>query len=82
MTLDVDFSKLTLGDLRVITSEASTGDLIAFANKVVVGGVYHLPATELRPVMELVISELAKWIAAPGEDTGSLAEMLQDIKGL
>lgn len=82
MNLEFDFSKLTIGDLRVITPDASTGDLIAFANKVVVGGVYHLPATELRTIMELVMSEFAKWVAAPGEETGSLVEMLKDVRGL
>lgn len=82
MTLDLDFSKLTVGDLKKLQNGAPIGDLIEFANKVVVGGVDHLPATELTAIMGEVFTEFGKWMQAPGEDTISLAAMLRDVKGL
>lgn len=82
MTLDLDFSKLTVGDLKKIRTDAPMGDLIEFVNKVVVGGIDHLPANELGSILKTVFDEFALWLHAPAEDALSLAAMLRDVKGL
>lgn len=80
-SLETDFSKLTLGDLRpVMVKDASPGDLIEFADKCVVGGVKHLPAIYFKPILEAVISEFVVYFQA--DNSESLREMLKDIKGL
>jgi len=61
----LDFAKLTIGDVRpILTASPSTADWLTFADKATVGGIMHLPITEIRPLMELVTAEFAAWLAS------------------
>lgn len=82
MILDLDFSKLTVGDMRLLSDPNNVGNFIAFFDKVVVGGVSHLPMNEFHSIAEQVLAEFSEWMKTPGQERSSLAEMLQDIKGL
>ena len=61
----LDFSKLTIGDMiPVLSANPSKADVLNLAHKVIVGGVYHLPLTEINPIVELVSNEFVAWMAS------------------
>lgn len=61
----LDFSKLTIEDmLPVLTHNPSTADILILAHKCIVGGVFHLPPTEISPITKLVSSGITEWMAS------------------
>ena len=61
----LDFSSLTIGDMiPVLAHNPSSADVLILAHKVVVGGVYHLPPTEISTILQLVSTEFGNWIAS------------------
>lgn len=55
-SLTVDLDQLTIGDMelfdRIAVQKASNGEIVGLLNRVVVGGVNHLPYKQLPRVME------------------------------
>lgn len=83
MNIEMDFSKLTVGDmLPLFNPNATTGDMIMFSNKIVVGGIMHLPVEDLETVLQKVASEFSKFMARNQESTLNLSAMLEGVKGL
>jgi hypothetical protein len=90
MTYEFDFSSLTVGDIRKFMSgNLAAADVIDFAEKVTVGGVLHLPASEFANVMAQLGPAYVEWIQEctkgrdnKAPDASAWEEMLQGIKGL
>ena len=62
-TLKVDLSCLTIGDLVLFdslrTRQSSQAELVAFLDRVVVGGASELPLTSLPAVMQAITEAMA-----------------------
>lgn len=63
MNVQVDLSKATIGDLRLLDGVARgktpLGEMVDFLDRVVIGGAAQLPMTEYRAVMEAVMSAIS-----------------------
>ena len=64
LTIDVNIDELTVIDLEVIDKatrgEATLSDEIAIFERVVVGGVRHLRASDIRKIRDTVLEALVK----------------------
>lgn len=83
ITIDTDFSKLTIGDIHKLAKSNDTASFIEFADKVVVGGVMHLPSAVMQTVCEIVSGDFASYNQKHNTSRLSdLRAMLEDVKGL
>ena len=74
-----NFDRITIGDIApILASNPSAADWLALANKVVLGGVYALPATEVQAIVEATPKELRAWYKA-NVDTTALEDMLKGV---
>ena len=74
-----NFDRITIGDIApVLTHNPSAADWLALADKVVLGGVYALPATEVQAIVESTPKELHAWYKA-NVDTSALEDMLKCV---
>lgn len=65
MNYQLDFSHLTIGDVAPVLAHHPSGlDVLVFADKVVVGGIMHLPLAEAKPIVDLVTEQFAMWAAS------------------
>lgn len=64
LQLDVNIDDFTVEDLEIIDKatrgEASLADEIAIFNRVVVGGVRHMKATDIRKIRNTILDALVK----------------------
>jgi hypothetical protein len=64
LTIDVNIDALTVTDLEVIDKatrgEATLSDEIAIFERVVVGGVRHLRASDIRKIRDTVLDALVR----------------------
>jgi len=57
--IEIDLGRATIEDFYSIAKpKMNAMDLLAFANKVVVGGINHLPMTDLPKVLTNLMKEL------------------------
>jgi hypothetical protein len=82
--IELDFSKLTLGDIApVMIHGAPLGVLIDFADKVVVGGAKHMPINVLFELMEYITPQFINWLAEIKKSNDSqFTRMFDGINGL
>ena len=74
-----NFDRITIGDIApILASNPSAADWLALADKVVLGGVYALPATEVQAIVEATPKELHAWYKA-NVDTSALEDMLKGV---
>jgi len=65
MNYQLDFSHLTIGDVvPVMSHNPSVQDVLVFSDKVVVGGIMHLPLSEAKSITELVVEQFVVWTAS------------------
>ncbi len=73
--IEVDFSALTIGDLVLFdafkSNSASQVEMVAFLDRVVVGGASRLPLTRLGEVVT-AIAEATKQLANPVDGQGKV----------
>lgn len=83
ITIETDFSKLTIGDIHKLAKVSDTAGFIEFADKVVVGGVMHLPAAVMQTVCDIVSSEFVNYNQKRNTShLSDLRAMLEGVKGL
>ena len=80
MEYEVDFSKITMGDIASYTRrDADIRDHLAFSDKVIIGGIKDIPANEILDVFRYVANEYGEWVnRIVGKDP--LTEMLEDVE--
>lgn len=68
MELKIDIRQLTIGELELLEKHASGTESLSFSSlvdlldKVVQGGVRHLPAVDLPEIVQLLVDEYMKAI--------------------
>jgi hypothetical protein len=69
LVIDVNIDMLTVLDLETIDraerGEATLSDEIAIFDRVVVGGVRHLRASDIRKIRDIILQELVKDANSP-----------------
>jgi len=66
----VNLDAMTFGDMELLGSgKAPVSDMIAILDRVVVGGVRHLPLTAMKSIMDAIKAETEK-LANPEDSTG------------
>lgn len=69
LVIDVNIDMLTVLDLETIDraerGEATLSDEIAIFDRVVVGGVRHLRASDIRKIRDIILRELVKDANSP-----------------
>ena len=78
-----DFSAVTIGDmLPLLTGSPTVADLLIFANKVIVGGIVHLPPSEIDAIYKATGAATAEWIKTLQVDNVLWNELLEGVSGL
>lgn len=84
----LDFTKLTIGDIALVTSRyANLSDLLVFADKVVIGGIMDKSPLEIEGILAIVSEQFQVWKPAmiTQQQTTSdadLGNMLDGVEGL
>ncbi len=64
MTYQLDLSHLTIADIvPVVSNSVSLADWLTLADKIVIGGVWHLSAEEIKPVLSTVAPVMQEYMA-------------------